>query len=269
MNCFKYPKVARYLFGGHLHRKINVKHLFWALVLLLGFISPAVATDSIHVVYFYNYPPFSWSAENRMQGILIDILDEALKERMNIKVRHEGFPWKRAQIMVKNGEADAFLTIPTPQRKIYTHVSQESVISVDVKVFAWKGNPKIDALSQVRSYPELEPFSVVDYIGAGRTKRTLKGKNIIWLSKMDQIPRFLSLGRADAWTQNNFVGKYLIKEKGYENIIIELPHVLSTSSFHLCVGKLSAFAKILPKFDRTLKAMKEDDTLEKIFEKYQ
>lgn len=82
----------------------------------------------MHFVYYDNYKPRSWLSDGKMRGILIDIINEAAHKRSGIDIIQEGFPWKRAQLMVQNGMADAFITLPTPERSAYTLVSRESVI---------------------------------------------------------------------------------------------------------------------------------------------
>jgi len=49
---------------------------------------------------------------------------------------------------------------------------------------------------------------------------------------------------------------------------VELPNVVDSASFNLCVGKQSSFAGLLPQFDETMKAMKKAGVLQKIYDKY-
>jgi polar amino acid transport system substrate-binding protein len=72
---------------------------------------------------YFRYPPLSWEVNGKVRGILVDVLNEALQNRMGIKVTHHEFPWKRAQLMVRYGNADRFTTAPTPERREYTDVS--------------------------------------------------------------------------------------------------------------------------------------------------
>src|SRR4051812_13057315 len=74
------------------------------------------AGDSLplRIVYFDNFSPFCWVNEKGdMQGLLVDTLNEALGQRLNLSLQHNGFPWIRAQQMVKASVADAFCTVPT------------------------------------------------------------------------------------------------------------------------------------------------------------
>ncbi|MCP4023872.1 MAG: transporter substrate-binding domain-containing protein, partial [Desulfobacteraceae bacterium] len=97
------------------------------LIAIVLFCTPAFAQKPIKIVYFENFAPFSWKENNQMHGILIDVLTEAIQERIKIGLLHEGYPWARAQSMVRTGKADAFVTVPTPERRAYTEISSEPV----------------------------------------------------------------------------------------------------------------------------------------------
>ena len=69
---------------------------------------PVYAGDTIRFVYYNDNAPFGWEENGEMQGIYIDIVNEVFKKRLGIPVEHRGYPWKRAQMMVKNGDADGY-----------------------------------------------------------------------------------------------------------------------------------------------------------------
>ncbi|MCP4143621.1 MAG: hypothetical protein GY755_25600 [Chloroflexi bacterium] len=69
-----------------------MKTIILMLIGTLLFASLAFSKEEMKVVYFSDYPPFSWEVNEQMHGILIDVLNEALKNRMKIPLTHEGFP---------------------------------------------------------------------------------------------------------------------------------------------------------------------------------
>lgn len=228
------------------------------------------ADDSMEFVYYHNYRPYSWKENNQMHGILIDIINEAIQKRMGITVNHRGFPWARAQLMVKENKADAFVTCTTPARKIYTYISEEPVLNLTTKLHVGVNNPKIAQLRQVKSvsYAELKGYQLVDYIGNGWAETNLKGLNVIWLPKIDAIVPFLALGRADAWVHASQISEYNIKRLGYKGKVVTLPNVLSVAPMYLCIGKNSQFTGILPKFEKTIRKMRQSGIIQKIHDKY-
>jgi polar amino acid transport system substrate-binding protein len=100
--------------------------------------SNALSTEKMVIVYFDDYRPFSWKDDKgQMQGILPDILTEVIQKRMGISLEHRGYPWARSQDMVRSGEADAFCTVPTDERRQYANVSSEAVLQNQVTIYTW------------------------------------------------------------------------------------------------------------------------------------
>lgn len=254
----------------------------WIMIIigLLIFSSLSKATETyaektifpreLKLVYFQNFEPFSWkSKKGQMKGLFIDLMDEALKKRLKIGLLHEGYPWARAQKMVKMGKADAFVTFPSEERKRYTRVSREVLIFGENKIYTAVDSPMIPQLQQVRSLEELRGVQLVDYIGNGWAKENLKGMDVIWVPTMDRIFEVLTGRKKVAHISPSHVMRYLIKQGGYANKIFELPQPLTRVPVHLCIGAQSPFTKILPEFDRVFKEMKKDGAYQNILEKYQ
>ncbi len=62
--------------------------------------------------------------------------------------------------------------------------------------------------------------------------------------------------------------RYNIKKLGYQDRIIELPNIIDSAPFRFCIGKKSTYVNILSKFDETIKEMKKDGKLQKIYDNY-
>jgi len=232
----------------------------------------ASAKEKIRFVYFDDYPPFGWEENGTMRGIYIDIVNEVFKNRLKIPVEHKGFPWRRAQILVFDGAADGFCTVITPERLKFTDATQHSIIEADFKVFVPRNSSKLERLKQVSSILELRDFKLVDYAGSGWANENLvdAGLEVHWLERNEQIWKFLLLGRADATVKNEWTTRYSLKKQGYQEQFLELPHPMTPEpiSFHIFIGKKSFFLPILKQADASLKQMKEDGTLQHIYEQY-
>lgn len=222
------------------------------------------------IVYFNSFAPFSYEENGVMKGILVDALDEALQKRMGLAIIHKGYPWVRAQEMVRNGEADGYVTIPTKERLMYTNASEKSVISSRMTLFAFKKSPLLDKLRKIKTVSELTDFRIGVYLGHGWAKQHLEGNGIhvYWAPNIDNVFLMLLNDRIDATVEIEAVMLYMIKKAGYQNDIIEVPVKLDISSWHLCVGKNSGYNDILPKFDKVIEEMRRDGTLEAIYKKY-
>jgi len=187
---------------------------------------------------------------------------------MGIPVSHKGYPWARAQKMVRNGKADAFITIPTPERKEYTEVSNEPVITTKVTLFTNIYHDRMEELKNIKVISDLNPFSLVDYIGNGWAHENLAGFNVDWSPHMDNVLYKLAQNRGTLFVQVSQVANYTIKKLGLENKIVEIPTVLDSATFNLCIGHNSAFNNIIAKFDEIMNDMRKDGKLQEIQDKY-
>lgn len=239
----------------------------WILLLSISLSALAIAAEPIKIVYYDTYRPRSWNDNGVMRGMLVDIVNEAIGKRMNIPVIHEGYPWKRAQNLVKNGHADAFVTVPTAPRRLFTNVSNEPVIQFTVSIIARPNHPKLEEFKKITTLKELKGLVLADYLGNGWAKRNLKDMNIQWLPDIDKIFKFLAAGRADAIVASKR-STFDMKRLGFEDKLVTLPNKLATVSFHLCINKNSTYTRILNDFDTIIREMRKDGTIQRIEESY-
>ncbi len=227
------------------------------------------SSDVLRMVYIENYPPLSWKKDKVVTGISIDVLTEALQNRMGIKVSHMVYPWKRAQSMVKKGKAEGLITLPTDARRAYAKVCKETVFSANFTLFANTNNSRINQLKKIRRIDELKEFKIGHILGSGWAEKNLIDLNVQWVSNVESNLRKIAKGRIDATIYNTFVGNWTIKKLGLKNQVMEIPEAaLRLIPYHLMINKNSKFVEILPKFDKTIKEMKNDGTLDRIFTKY-
>jgi len=94
---------------------------------------------------FLEYPPYCWQdSEGQAKGIYIDIIEEVIHDRMEIPVVYHEYSWDVAQQLVKDGMADAFITVPTPERRLYTDISNEPLLSDVSVIFTQRNNEKVE-----------------------------------------------------------------------------------------------------------------------------
>ncbi|SHJ85470.1 polar amino acid transport system substrate-binding protein [Malonomonas rubra DSM 5091] len=237
------------------------------ILLLLWIALPATAAEPMKIVYFDSYPPRSWLENGQMKGILVDIITEALHNRLGIPLQHEGYPWARAQAMVESGHADAFITVPTAKRKAYTVVSQEPVISFNLFISTQKNNPHLEELKQVTDIDGLKPYKLVDYHGNGFAAKRLKEFNVEWMPEVTSVYPFLNAGKADVLLVSER-GIYDLNRFGYSNKLIVLPQPVYSLEFHLCIGKHSSFTDLLPQADKALREMQSEGLIKQISARY-
>ena len=220
-------------------------------------------------VYFENFAPYSWKVDDRMQGILIDIVNEVVQGELGIAVSHAGYPWKRAQNMVAANNADAFITTPTEKRRAYTVISKEPVTLHAMTVFTHKDNRKVRALERIETIADLHSFTSVNYIGNGWAEKKLKGIDVYWVPTLDQALFLLANNRYDLYAGSATNVRYNLKRLGYKKMIVATPIVLDSISHNLCVGKKSPFVNILPAFDEVVRKLRKSGALQKIIARYE
>ncbi len=240
------------------------------LTILLLSTAPLQAADKMYFVYYYDYAPFGWSENGRMQGIYIDIVNEAIANRLGIPVIHQGLPWSRAQKMIKDGNADGYCTVITPERLSFSDPTQLPIIEVNFKVFTTANHSRLDQLKNVDSLVELKGFKLVDYRGSGWAKDNLSEQDVIWLDNNEQIWNLLLLKRADASVKNEWTARHELNRQGLSEKIIEMPHAMNIQpvTFHIFIGKKSPYHRQLAALNRTIEQMQTDGTLQKILDKY-
>jgi polar amino acid transport system substrate-binding protein len=237
---------------------------------LLGLLAaaPAMAGETLRMMFFDAFAPYSYMENGLMRGILPDAMTEACR-RLGIPLENQGYPWERAQSMVKSGQADGFVTVPTAEKKSYALAGQESVITPEISLYTWAGNPNMERLQSLRSIDALRGLRVLDYPGIGWGKEYLAGLEVRLAPTLDQIFLMLAQKRGDAFAQINLVARYAIRSQGLGDQLVEIPKPSFPSvPFVLCLEKSSPFAARLGEFDETFQAMKDDGALDRIIARY-
>ena len=247
------------------------------MFVLFAYVNPAsceeepffIADDIDSAPYIFGKP------EEKPAGIFYDISKIAFS-RMGIALKHEVFPWKRAQMVVETKQADALITTPTPSRLQYLVPSREPVLVMKYKIFTQRDNPNIEKIKSIRSLSDLKGLKIIDYIGDGWAEKHLAEYGVEWAPNLTSVCKMIALHRGDVFLQDETMVLYTIKnirkkdgESGliYDNVIAfdaPIPDV----GFHLLIRKDSQYLKIIPTFDDTIRSMREDGEMERIIDKW-
>ncbi|GAX87550.1 polar amino acid transport system substrate-binding protein [Lebetimonas natsushimae] len=251
------------------------KYFLLILILMFSFSNATNNTKPFYYTDDEDYPPLIYRNSNgKPAGILYDIMKEAF-HRMNIPLKVDLYPWKRAQKMVKDGISDAMISIITPERLKFTIASDPILLSSEY-IFVNKNNPHFKEIMTIKSIKELKPFTIVEAFGAGWTKANLKGCNIIWVPNIENAFEMLIKGRADIYIANGYTARCFIHKKihsknklseGYKNIVMNHSPI-KTVAFRLLINKNSKYINILDKFNKVINQMKMDGTIASIIEKH-
>jgi polar amino acid transport system substrate-binding protein len=217
------------------------------------------------IITYTHYPPYSSEQNGAALGLEIDLLNEALGKRMGYTLQHKVLPWERAQQLVKNGEADAFVATRNPERAAYTDTASEVLTWWNVALYFRKGDARF---AQIHSIQDLAGMQIGSLNGNGWARKNLVGMQVQYVNKMSLLPKMLVLGRIDVIPDSPYVMRSLLRqEPGAANIEEALPGFLR-EGMYLHVGKHAELRRQLPQLDTVLRKMKQDGSWQRIHDQY-
>ncbi len=223
------------------------------------------------------WPVIYRGEDGKPAGIFNDIMTEVFK-RLGIPLKKAVYPWKRAQAMVRNGQADGMVTVYTEDRKKFT-VATDPIWEIGETLFFRRDNPKACRILKINSFDDLRGLKLVDTQGSGWTSANYKAhgiEDVIWVPTVDSAFAMLAKGRADVFIMFDLNAYNILAKKkatssplaeGYRNIVAIMP-TFKKLPFRLLIRKDSPYAGRVEDINRVLKAMREDGTYERIRQKY-
>ena len=256
-----------------------MKRLF-LIPLLITIITWAHAGDQRPFVWADDedyWPAIYRGKDGEPAGIFNDILTE-LFARLNIPLEKAVYPWKRAQKLVKEGEADGMVTVYTKERQTFT-VATDPIWYIGETLFFRRDNPKACEILKINSFDDMKNFIVVDTMGSGWVKEKYKEHgvdHVLWVPTVDSAFNMLAKGRADLYLMFDLDAYNLLMKKRaaksplskeFWNIVAITPKFASLP-FRLLIRKDSPFAKKIDEINRVIEQMKNDGTYQRIRMKY-
>lgn len=246
------------------------------LILVLLSITGLCGEEKVFKLAHDPYAPFHWNDQETKKsiGIFVDMCDELIGRRMGYKVEYKEYPWKRAQVNVANGVEDAFISLPTPERREYTVSGKVPFVVMTRVIFTQPDNPylgKLKAVKKVTDLKSMPKLHILDYIGDGWGEKYLEqqlGFELDKVAQVDQVVNKLSVKRGDVFIEEPMIVNFKIRELKLERNIIQLTNSLDNTEFKLCISKKSPFAKEVDAVDKHLTEMVKDGTMAKILKKW-
>jgi|GEM_PF-1686210 len=240
------------------------------LVIFLLFLSDIVFANepkynnTLSIVYAHNWKPYSYKDENGvMRGILIDLANEVLVKKLNMKIKHIGQPWKRAQNSVKDGVYDALITAPSKERLEYLISTKNELYSLQWRVFVSKKSKYYDEIINMKDPLKSNKFSFISLLGDKTSEAFYKEEklNFLQVQNIDNAIKMLAIGRTDIFIHSkaimlanlnrlNLNEKVQIHDKEYKKI----PFTFLLSK------KSKTHEDILPRIDHLIDTMKKNNS---------
>lgn len=222
---------------------------------------PGAGAGELRIAYNSHWAPFSHGEGGQVRGLLPEVLDAIIADRMHVSVSHHGFPWKRVQKYVQEGRMDAFCTFASPERLQYTQTSRYAVYRLDVRAFVRSGSSSAQALRADPRVGEIGRHRVCIMLGDGWSRNFYTKHGIAYQYGTDTANclRQLDHDRADVFMHVTESVLYQIEKAGLERRIEMLPHVYDSVPLTLMVSKRSSYqGDFMERFDIELERMQHD-----------
>jgi polar amino acid transport system substrate-binding protein len=231
---------------------------------------PARPASVFRIAYSDTYSPFSFLDGGQLRGIFPDVLGEVLGRQLGLVVEHRGYPWNRAQMLVRSGEMDAMCTIVTPERLLYAVPAPEPVVIPRSHLFARADNALLPQLRKVRNLEELRQLNpvLVSYVGNGWSKAYLSGFKVQWGKNFDGAVKMLIERRGDVCLHNVMTMRNRLQRLPGGDQIVMLPADLGPRDYQLLVGKRSPDQGVLATFDKAMAQFRKSAGYAEIFQRY-
>ncbi len=248
-----------------------MKRSVTALLLVFVFAASVQAENDppFRVVYFDNYAPYSWlDSEGNMRGVLIDILNAVIRDRMGRTIEHTGLPWARAQQYVRIGEYDAMIAPVTEERRGYANISGEPVLNSRMTMFTHAAQPRMRELKNTEALKDLSTFRFITQVGDGWARENLRGMEVRYVRDLDSVLRVLSQGRADLFVEASLVTHWNLKNLGLSQAVTEVEDVtIEMTPYHLMISKQSPH-QLQSEFDQHMQSFLDSGAMDQLLQKY-
>ena len=241
-------------------RKLAFLILFISGLLML---TQSEASETVRLVAC-NFPPYEFEHPvGELRGFDVEVIEEAF-QREGITAVFEFYPWARALKMTKDGEATAvFSCIDTQKRRAFLIVSEP--ISFSTRVFLVRKDYKGPPLTSFDDLSELKVGAVKGYISSvSLTKHGIK--HYVSINDTAALKK-LADGRIDVFNTTLELIKYLSVNLGMKDSFKWFVHF--KRNYHLAFSKKwPDVEKLVSRFNKGLKSIKEDGTYDRIHNKY-
>ena len=245
--------------------------IIFSIFLILSLSSTCWAEPLRYV--FTQYKPANFiDYQGKPSGFFVEIIREALENRLGVELEMKVYPWKRCQAMVVNGKADMITTIPTEGRLDYTVLVNSPIWIKRYMLYTYADHPNLKRMNKIKGVEDLqkENFAVISYIGNNWSKTELedKGVRVMNAPTVESMYRMLSGKRGDLLVEDPVLVAPTLAALGFAGQIVQTQGIIGESRFYPLIGKKSPFAALAPKFERVLREMWDDGTIARIMAAY-
>lgn len=214
-------------------------------------------------------PPSIVYKDGILTGTDSDVVN-AVAKRAGINIRITVLPWKRVQLMVKNGTLDgAAVGYRTAERERYGIYTDTPINYVSYSIFVKNGQEfsfnRVDDLYGKR-VGKPEGFQVYLALDVAAKEGSI---DLYEFRSRKTLISMLRLGRLDAIVTLSKDTEYELRLLGITDVVALPRHIQKPEGSYIWFSKSANLApEVLVRFNHALKEMVKDGSLQEIYQKY-
>lgn len=209
------------------------------------------------------------------EGIFSSLISLVDLEMPNHKFDLRAYNWQRAQVLVHEGQRDAYCTYPSEERKRFSLFTQTPLYVQDYGYIIYnKKSKRAKAIESVQSLEDLAKFEFLSQAGVKWEEDNLP-KNIkrIYVNSLEQLLHFLfRRNEGDFFVMPPSQVFYYAKEFGYrENIGIKKVNFIPNSNvvYHIGITRQHPkAAELIKQLDSVLNSSKFNEKKKKVLSSF-
>ena len=241
--------------------------IFVVLLFILSF-NPAHGAD-LRIAYNSDWYPYSYGESGEVRGILVELLDRILSDKLGYALTHSGYPWSRVQLYVEKGREDAFFTFPSEQRLDFSMRAETEVFHVESRIFVRQNSTVANTLAQDPDISNIGNVRVCVMLGDNWSENFYRERDIAFeygrdtLNCLDQVAH----DRSDLFMHATASSLAELNQAGISEQVVMLPQVYSSVPLTLLVSRQTEMPQdLLRRFDEVVRQMEADGTLQTLID---
>ena len=221
-----------------------------------------VNAQSTILVVGNHAPPFRIIKGSKFSGIYFDIIKE-IGKRINVKIKFENQPFKRALISMKNNRADVMCgPNRNPEREAYMVYLNATLFRFDKGFYVHPDSPVI------KKYADLKGKQITVHRGKVYFDQFDRDSSLekIAVNEYEQAIKMVSWKRTDVVIIPVLEGDYLLKQLGIR--LKKSPFIVEGKISYFTISRNSPVLKLRKKIVEAMDQINADGTVLKILNRY-
>lgn len=222
---------------------------------------------TIVIGYAENWAPYSYVAEDGTpRGILVELMEKIIREKLKLKVIHQIIPWKQAQVLTQTGVYDAIVTNPT-QERLETMVASKVLYHLEWRLFISKSHRDFDKIQEMSDPLNSQGYNYLSVLGDQTTETFYKKNNLSYdiVKSVQEAVNMLDSGRSPLLLHSKLTTLYALYHFSLHDQIAMHSKSYSMIPFHLLISKKSRYKEgLLFEVNQIIDNLTSTKELEKI-----